>query len=175
MDKVSSNLCLFIIFSVAIVTWYIGLSVISAFATVDNSTLSISNRTNLPDRNIDGVDTNNTLNNFSTHSTVDIFIHKNFTGNSTTISENIPILQGDFQDSISSLIMNTGQNTSSGYMIEVCEHKYYTGDCMILGPGKHDVQILGSLNDKISSIRYLSPNTLVLKNIQPGTITNGSN
>ena len=175
MDKVSLNLSLFIIFSVAVVTGCIGLLVISAFATVDNSTLITTNGTNLPERDIESIDTNNTLNNFSINFTADIFIHKNFTGNSTTISENIPVLEGDFQDSISSLIINLDQNTSSGFMIEVCEHKYYTGDCMILGPGKHDIQTIGSLNDEISSIRYLSPNTLELKNIQPGTITNSSN
>lgn len=175
MDKVYTNLSLFIILSVILVSGFTVLSVISAFATADNSSSNSSNRTNLPDINIDSTSTNNTLNNISSHFIADVFSHKNFTGNSTTISENVPVLKGDFQDSISSIIISINQNTSSGFMVEVCEHKSYAGNCMILGQGEHDIQKIGSLNDEISSIRYLSPNTLELKNIQPGIITNSSN
>jgi hypothetical protein len=115
------------------------------------------------------------LANNSSHFTAEVFVHKNFTGNSTLINENTPNLSGQFQDSISSLIISTDNNQSDGYMIEVCEHKSYTGNCMILGPGSHNVQVLGWLNDQITSIRALSPQAFELKNISPGVITNGSN
>ena len=118
---------------------------------------------------------NSGLANNSSHFTAEVFVHKNFTGNSTLINENTPNLSGQFQDSISSLIISTDQNQSDGYMIEVCEHKSYTGNCMILGPGSHNTQVLGWLNDQITSIRALSPHALELKNISPGIITNGSN
>jgi hypothetical protein len=117
---------------------------------------------------------NSALANSSSNFTAEVFIHKNFTGNSTIINENTPNLRGQFQDSISSLIISIDKNQSDGYMIEVCEHKSYAGNCMILGPGNHNVQVLGWLNDQISSIRALSPQTLELKNINPGIITNGS-
>jgi hypothetical protein len=104
-----------------------------------------------------------------------VFNHKNFTGNNTTITQNTPLINDQFQDSISSLIITIDGNRSAGYMVEVCEHKSYAGNCMILGPGKHNVQTLGWLNDQISSLRALSPETLDLKNIKPGLITNGSN
>lgn len=119
---------------------------------------------------INNSDLVNTTNPF----TVEVFVHKNFTGNSTLIEENTTILKGQFQDSISSLIISIDKNQSDGYMIEVCEHKSYSGNCMILGPGSHNVQVLGWLNDQISSIRALSSQTLELKNINPGIITNGS-
>lgn len=108
------------------------------------------------------------------HFASQVFIHKNFTGNNTIIDQNMPTLKGQFHDSISSLIISTGNNNTSGYMVEVCEHKSYAGNCMILGPGNHDVQTLGWLNDQISSIRALSPETLELKNIPPEVIMNGS-
>lgn len=110
----------------------------------------------------------------SSYFTAEVFIHKNFTGNSTTINENVPIIKGQFQDSISSLIISTHQNQNSRYMVEVCEHKHYAGNCMILGPGKHNVQTLGWLNDQISSIRYLSPHAFELKNVSSGVLMNGS-
>lgn len=59
-------------------------------------------------------------------------------------------------------------------MDEVCEHKSYAGNCMILGPGNHNIQTLGWLNDQISSKRVLSPETPVLKDSTPGVIMNGS-
>jgi hypothetical protein len=120
-------------------------------------------------------DANNTaVANTSSHFAAQVFIHKNFTGNSTIIDQNTPIIEGKFQDSISSLIISIDENNTSGYMVEVCEHKSYTGNCMILGPGNHNVQTLGWLNDQISSIRELSPEILELKNITPEVITNGS-
>ena len=64
--------------------------------------------------------------------TAEVFVHKNFTGNSTLINENTPNLNGQFQDSISSLIITTDTNQSDGYMVEVCEHESYAGNCMIL-------------------------------------------
>lgn len=118
---------------------------------------------------------NSALANNSSHFIVEVFVHKNFTGNSTIINENTPNLSGQFQDSISSLIISVDKNQSKGYMIEVCEHKSYAGNCMILGPGSHNVQVLGWLNDQVTSIRALSPQAVELKNISPGIITNGSN
>ena len=113
--------------------------------------------------------------NLTSHFAAQVFIHKNFTGNNTIITQNTPIISSQFQDSISSLIITIDGNQSAGYMVEVCEHRSYAGNCMILGPGEHNVQILGWLNDQISSLRDLSPQTLDLKNIQPEIITNGSN
>ena len=84
------------------------------------------------------------------------------------------MIDDEFHDSISSLIISIDENNTSGYMVEVCEHKSYAGNCMILGPGNHNVQTLGWLNDQISSIRALSPETLELKNITPEVIVNGS-
>jgi hypothetical protein len=66
-------------------------------------------------------------------------------------------------------------NQSSGYMIEICQHKSYSGDCMILGPGAHDVDMLDGLHDQISSMRSLSPKTLELKNVSAGILISGSN
>jgi hypothetical protein len=84
------------------------------------------------------------------------------------------MIDDEFHDSISSLIISIDENNTSGYMVEVCEHESYAGNCMILGPGNHNVQTLGWLNDQISSIRALSPDTLELKNITPEVIVNGS-
>jgi hypothetical protein len=50
-------------------------------------------------------------------------------------------------------------------MVELCEHKSYAGECMILGPGNYDVESLALLQDKIDSIRFLSPSTLQLKGL----------
>jgi hypothetical protein len=113
--------------------------------------------------------------NDTSHFTAEVFVHKNFTGNSTLIDENTPNLGGQFQDSISSLIITTDTNQSGGYMVEVCEHESYAGNCMILEPGRHNVLTLGWLNDQITSIRALSPDALELKNSSPGVLTNGSN
>lgn len=118
--------------------------------------------------------------NLTNHFAAQVFIHKNFTGSNTIITQNIPVINSQFQDSISSLIITVDENDgtgnqSTGYMVEVCEHKSYAGNCMILGSGKHNVQTLGWLNDQISSLRALSPETLGLKNIKPGIIYNGSN
>lgn len=118
---------------------------------------------------------NTAVANVTTDFAAQVFIHKNFTGNNTIIEENTPIIKGPFQDSISSLIISTGNNNTSGYMVEVCEHKSYSGNCMILGPGNHNVETLGWLNDQITSIRALSPEILELKNIPPEIIMNGSN
>lgn len=117
---------------------------------------------------------NNATMNNSSQFLVQGFIHKDFTGNSTFINQNTPLLNGTFNDSISSLIISIGNN-NTGSMIEVCEHKSYAGNCMILEPGRHNVQTLGWLNDQISSIRMLSPLTIELKNIEPGVLMNGSN
>ncbi|MDR4489946.1 MAG: hypothetical protein R2685_03460 [Candidatus Nitrosocosmicus sp.] len=113
--------------------------------------------------------------NLTNHFAAQVFIHKNFVGNNTIITQNTPLINGQFQDSISSLIITIDGNQSAGYMVEVCEHNNYAGNCMILGAGKHNIQTLGWLNDQISSLRVLSPETLELKNIKPGIITNGSN
>jgi hypothetical protein len=72
------------------------------------------------------------------------------------------------------MIFSEEEGNSSGYMIEICEHKSYAGNCMILGPGEHDIQTLDWLHDQISSIRYLTPQTVELKNISAGEIFNGS-
>ena len=117
---------------------------------------------------------NTAVANSTSHFAAQIFIHKNFAGNNTIIDQNTPVIEGQFQDSISSLIISIDENNTSGYMVEVCEHKSYAGNCMILGPGNHNVQTLGWLNDQISSIRVLSPETLELKNITPEVIVNGS-
>jgi len=138
---------------------------------------SVDNQSGLDTENIIAgeFDANNTaVANTSSHFAAQIFIHKNFTGNSTIIDQNTPVIEGKFQDSISSLIISIDENNTSGYMVEVCEHKSYTGNCMILGPGNHNVQTLGWLNDQISSIRALSPEILELKNIAPEVIVNGS-
>lgn len=113
--------------------------------------------------------------NLTNHFAAQVFIHKNFVGNNTIITQNTPLINSQFQDSISSLIITIDGNQNAGYMVEVCEHKSYAGNCMILGSGKHNIQTLGWLNDQISSLRVLSPETLELKNIKPGIITNGSN
>jgi hypothetical protein len=140
-------------------------------ATTNTSTI---NDTENP--SLDPIAVNNSaLANSSSNFTAEVFVHKNFTGNSTIINENTPNLRGQFQDSISSLIISVNKNQSDGHMIEVCEHKSYAGNCMILGPGSHNVQVLGWLNDQTTSIRALSPQALELKNINPGVITNGSN
>ena len=130
---------------------------------------------NTEDISLDEFDSNNTVvANTTSHFTAQVFIHKNFTGNSTIIDQNTPFIEGEFHDSISSLLISIDDNNTSGYKVEVCEHESYAGNCMILGPGNHNVQTLGWLNDQISSIRALSPETLELKNITPGVIVNGS-
>ncbi len=139
-------------------------------ATTNTSTISDTENPVLDSLTVNNSDLINTTSPF----TIEVFIHKNFTGNSTLINENTPNLSGQFQDSISSLIISVNKNQSDGNMIEVCEHKSYAGNCMILGPGSHNVQVLGWLNDQITSIRALSPHALELKNIIPGIITNGS-
>jgi hypothetical protein len=122
--------------------------------------------------------TNSTSTNSSTANlgdiTTEVFTDSNFSGNSTAINENVPLLEDPFQDSISSMIFSEEEGNSSGYMIEICEHKSYAGNCMILGPGEHDIQTLDWLHDQISSIRYLTPQTVELKNISAGEIFNGS-
>jgi hypothetical protein len=147
-------------------------------STVDivKATLNNTATMNFENLNFDPIAANDTaLVNDTSHFTAEVFVHKNFTGNSTLINENTPNLGGQFQDSISSLIITTDTNQSDGYMVEVCEHESYAGNCMILGPGRHNVETLGWLNDQITSIRALSPPTLELKNISPGVLTNGSN
>ena len=116
--------------------------------------------------------TNSTSTNSST--ATEVFTDSNFSGNSTAINENVPLLEDPFQDSISSMIFSEEEGNSSGDMIEICEHKSYAGNCMILGPGEHDIQTLDWLHDQISSIRYLTPQTVELKNISAGEIFNGS-
>ncbi len=111
----------------------------------------------------------------SSNLTTEVFADSNFGGNSTTINENIPLLEDSFQDAISSMNITETGNQSSGYMIEICEHKSYSGDCMILGPGAHDVDTLDGLHDQISSMRSLSPKTLELKNTSAGIVISGSN
>jgi hypothetical protein len=140
-------------------------------ATTNTSTISDTENPVLDSLTVNNSD----LINITSPFTIEVFVHKNFTGNSTLINENTPNLSGQFQDSISSLIISVNKNQSDGYMIEVCEHKSYAGNCMILGPGSHNVQVLGWLNDQITSIRALSAQAIELKNISPGIITNGSN
>ncbi len=95
--------------------------------------------------------------------TLEVFTDEGFIGNSTIINKNTPSLQGQFHDSISSFRITFEQNQSNGYMLEICEHISFAGDCIIVGAGEYDIESLGSLNDKISSIRYLSPSSLKLK------------
>lgn len=144
---------------------------------IQNVKASLNNQSEIDTENIslNKFGANNTaVANTTSHFAAQIFIHKNFTGNSTIIDQNTLVIKGQFHDSISSLIISTDENNTSGYMVEVCEHKSYAGNCMILGPGNHNVQTLGWLNDQISSIRALSPETLELKNITPEVIVNGS-
>lgn len=137
---------------VVLVIGMVGSSVTTTYATATNSTTAISS--NL---------------------TAEAFMDDNFSGNSTLINENIALLDDPFQDSISSMIISEVGNQSSGYMVEICEHKSYSGNCMILEPGEHDIKTLDGLHDQISSIRYLSLQTLELKNLSAGTLINGSN
>ncbi len=111
----------------------------------------------------------------SHHFNAYVFVDENFTGENTVINTNTPILKEPFNDSISSIRLTINENQSKGYAVEVCEHKSYAGNCMVLGPGDYDIQTLGWLNDQISSIRALSPNTLELKNVSIGMLMNGSN
>jgi hypothetical protein len=104
----------------------------------------------------------------------EVFTDMNFTGASAFVNENIPLMGEPFHDSISSMIISEGVNQSSGYMVEVCEHVSFTGSCMILGPGEYDIQTLEGLNDRISSMRFLSPQSLNLKNVGLGVIYNSS-
>ncbi len=97
--------------------------------------------------------------------TLEAFVDEGFTGNSTIINKNTPYLQGPFHDSISSFIIAFEQNQSNGYMIEICEHRSFAGNCIIRGVGQYDVDSIGPLNDQISSIRSLSPTSLELKDI----------
>lgn len=48
------------------------------------------------------------------NSTTEVFTDSNFSGNSTTINENVPLLEDPFQDSISSLIFSEEGKGSSG-------------------------------------------------------------
>jgi hypothetical protein len=130
---------------------------------VVKATINNSSTLNFENLNFDPVTVNDTaLVNDTSHFTAEVFVHKNFTGNSTLIDKNTPNLSGQFQDSISSLIITTDTNQSDGYMVEVCEHESYAGNCMVLEPGRHNVLTLGWLNDQITSIRALSPPTLAL-------------
>jgi hypothetical protein len=144
---------------------------------IQNGQASIDNQSESDTEGIsldEFVANNTSVANTTSHFVAQVFIHKNFTGNSTVIDQNTPYIEGQFHDSISSLIISIDENNTSGYMVEVCEHESYAGNCMILGPGNHNVQTLGWLNDQISSIRALSPETLELKNITPEAIVNGS-
>jgi hypothetical protein len=96
---------------------------------------------------------------------VDIFTDEGFTGINAKINKNTPLLQEPFHDSISSVKITPGQNFTNGYMVELCEHKSYAGQCTILGPGNYNADSLALLHDKIDSIRFLSPSTLKLKGL----------
>jgi hypothetical protein len=155
MDKKSYYVNLFLLSSVLVISVASPLYG-TAYSTMTNSTSTNSSTSNLGDI------------------TTEVFTDSNFSGNSTAINENVPLLEDPFQDSISSMIFSEGDGNSSGYMIEICEHKSYAGNCMILGPGEHDIETLDWLHDQISSIRYLTPQTVELKNMSVGEIFNGS-
>jgi hypothetical protein len=155
MDKKSSGANLFMLYGVLVISVASSLFG-TAYSTMANSTSTNSSTANLEEF------------------TTEVFTDSNFSGNSTTINENMPLLEDPFQDSISSMIFSEESGNSSGYMIEICEHKSYAGNCMILGPGEHDIQTLDWLHDQISSIRYLTPQTFELKNISAGELFNGS-
>jgi hypothetical protein len=155
MDKKSSCANLFFLSGLLLISAASSLSG-TAYPTMTNFTSTNSSTANLGDI------------------TTEVFTDSNFSGNSTSINENVPLLADPFQDSISSMIFSEEEGNSSGYMMEVCEHKSYAGNCMILGPGEHDIQTLDWLHDQISSIRYLTPQTVELKNISAGEIFNGS-
>ena len=155
MDKKSSCTNLFLLSGLLVISVASSLSG-TAYPTMTNFTSTNSSTANLGDI------------------TTEVFTDSNFSGNSTAINENVPLLEDPFQDSISSMIFSEEEGNSSGYMIEICEHKSYAGNCMILGPGEHDIQTLDWLHDQISSIRYLTPQTVELKNISAGEIFNGS-
>lgn len=122
-----------------------GLCSISIFATVNATPYNVTNH----DESVNFI--------------LEAFTDEGFVGNSTIINKNTPSLQGQFHDSISSFRVTFGQNQSNGYMLEICEHMSFAGNCVIVGAGEYDVESLGSLNDKISSIRSLSPSSLELK------------
>ena len=151
MDKVSSNLSLFIIFSVAIVTGCIGLSVISAFATVNTSTST----------NADSIEENTGNSNLFS---VKIFTEPQFKGNNITLTKNVTDLKeydNEFDNSINSIIVPPHGNNVNEYVVEVCEHPDYEGHCLIFGPGEYgDIETFGLLNDQISSIRQLHMDSL---------------
>ena len=155
MDKKSSCANLFLLSGLFVISVVGSLSG-TVYPTMTNSTSTNSSTANLGDI------------------TTEVFTDSNFSGNSTSINENVPLLEDPFQDSISSMIFSEEEGNSSGYMMEICEHKSYAGNCMILGPGEHDIQTLDWLHDQISSIRYLTPQTVELKNISAGEIFNGS-
>jgi hypothetical protein len=96
---------------------------------------------------------------------VDIFTDEGFTGSTAKINKNTQLLQEPFHDSISSVKITPGQDFTNGYMVELCEHKSYAGECMILGPGNYNVDLITPLHDKVDSIRFLSPSTLKLKGL----------
>ena len=103
MGKKSSGANLFMLYSVLVIT--VASSLFStAYSTVTNSTLTNSSTANLGDI------------------TTEVFTDSDFSGNSTTINENVPLLEDPFQDSISSMIFSEERGNSSGYMIEICEH-----------------------------------------------------
>lgn len=155
MDKKSFYVNLFLLSSVLVI------SVASPLYGTTDSTMTNSTSINSSTSNLGDI-------------TTEVFTDSNFSGNSTAINENVPLLEDPFQDSISSMIFSEGEGNSSGYMIEICEHKSYAGNCMILGPGEHDIETLDWLHDQISSIRYLTPQTVELKNMSIGEIFNGS-
>ena len=114
--------------------------------------------------NSDIVDSNDVVSNGSEIISVIVFVNDNFTGDSKIISTNASSLEPPFQDSISSMDISLNQNDSKGYVTQVCEHNEYEGSCMILEPGKYELDSLGQLHDQISSIRFIAPNFLEFDN-----------
>lgn len=140
-------------------TMLISPSIIYTNAT-SNSTLNVTNSFN--STNIVG--TNNMISNGSVIILAQVFANENFTGDSKIISANASNLEAPFQDSISSIVISLNQNASNGYITQICEHDEYDGSCMILEPGKYDIESLGQLHDQISSIRFIAPDFLEFEN-----------
>ena len=146
------------IIAAGLYTLLISTSIIYTNAT-SNSSLDVINSFN---SNI--VDSNNIVSNDSAIISAIVFVNGNFTGDSKIISTNASNLEPPFQDSISSIDISLNQNYSKGYVTQVCEHNEYDGSCMILEPGKYDLDSLDQLHDQISSIRFIAPDFLEFDN-----------
>jgi hypothetical protein len=78
-----------------------------------------------------------------------LYEHSNFQGREVMISDTVLNIAGmGFNDTTSSIEVLWGQ-------WEFCTDADFRGRCFVLGPGRHNLD--RSLNDKVSSIRPLTP------------------